>query len=249
MKQASVHPRPSFLDFIRSGLNLNFIVSIDFTASNGDPRNPSSLHYYSQRPTIYEGRGPACCSTCHCRKHAYSEACHLVRDCQEMALCAPGAVADAISAVGGVLEHYDTDQKYPAYGFGAVLPPSAAANHCFPLNGNPSNPEVAGVRGILDAYRHTLSTVRLSGPTLFAPIINAAAQVCAVQAPPLQHHPSGLHSDGDHTCGVPPLIVPPYSAAADCGAAILTARVLCAVDLDRRVNQMSSFAVVHVSSH
>jgi hypothetical protein len=80
-------------------------------------------------------------------------------------------------AVGRVLEHYDTDKQFPAWGFGAALPPNGGVSHCFALNGNPANPEVAGVQGILEAYRHTLSSVRLSGPTLFAPIINAAAQV------------------------------------------------------------------------
>lgn len=61
--------------------------------------------------------------------------------------------ADAISAVGFVLEHYDHDKLFPTYGFGAQLPPTNVVSHCFPLNGNPHNPEVAGVQGILQAYR------------------------------------------------------------------------------------------------
>ncbi|KAH9694195.1 protein bonzai 3 [Citrus sinensis] len=35
----------SFLDYISSGFELNFMVAVDFTASNGNPRNPNSLHY------------------------------------------------------------------------------------------------------------------------------------------------------------------------------------------------------------
>jgi len=35
----------TFLDFIQSGLQLNFTVAIDFTGSNGHPTNPASLHY------------------------------------------------------------------------------------------------------------------------------------------------------------------------------------------------------------
>lgn len=35
----------SFLDYISSGFELNFMVAIDFTASNGDPRLPASLHF------------------------------------------------------------------------------------------------------------------------------------------------------------------------------------------------------------
>uniref|UniRef100_A0AAR2K2M2 Copine-2 n=1 Tax=Pygocentrus nattereri TaxID=42514 RepID=A0AAR2K2M2_PYGNA len=35
----------SFLDYILGGCQLMFTVGIDFTASNGNPREPSSLHY------------------------------------------------------------------------------------------------------------------------------------------------------------------------------------------------------------
>ncbi|KAJ0977682.1 hypothetical protein J5N97_013156 [Dioscorea zingiberensis] len=35
----------NFLDYISSGFELNFMVAIDFTASNGNPRLPDSLHY------------------------------------------------------------------------------------------------------------------------------------------------------------------------------------------------------------
>ncbi len=37
----------SFLDYITGGTNMNLIVAIDLTASNGNPRNPDSLHYFS----------------------------------------------------------------------------------------------------------------------------------------------------------------------------------------------------------
>ena len=36
------------------GCTISFTVGIDFTASNGDPRKPSSLHYYStETPNEY----------------------------------------------------------------------------------------------------------------------------------------------------------------------------------------------------
>ncbi len=35
----------SFMDYIQAGTNLNFSVAIDFTASNGHPRDPNSLHF------------------------------------------------------------------------------------------------------------------------------------------------------------------------------------------------------------
>jgi len=34
-----------FLDFLYSGMNMTLVVGIDFTASNKDPEDPSSLHF------------------------------------------------------------------------------------------------------------------------------------------------------------------------------------------------------------
>ena len=36
---------PSFLDYIDAGLNMNLIIGVDFTGSNGDPKDRGSLHY------------------------------------------------------------------------------------------------------------------------------------------------------------------------------------------------------------
>lgn len=47
----------TFLDYIRSGTQMHFAVAIDFTASNGPPRDPQSLHFldiYGGRPNPYE---------------------------------------------------------------------------------------------------------------------------------------------------------------------------------------------------
>ncbi|CAE1170587.1 Copine-7,Copine-B,Protein BONZAI 1,Copine-3,Copine-A,Copine-8,Copine-E,Copine-9,Copine-D,Copine-2,Nicotinic receptor-associated protein 1,Protein BONZAI 2,Copine-6,Copine-5,Protein BONZAI 3,Copine-4,Copine-1 [Acanthosepion pharaonis] len=45
IKTETIH---SFLDYIKSGrTQLNFTVAIDFTASNGNPTSPTSLHYYN----------------------------------------------------------------------------------------------------------------------------------------------------------------------------------------------------------
>lgn len=35
----------TFLDYIKAGAQLHFVIAIDFTASNGDPAYPDSLHY------------------------------------------------------------------------------------------------------------------------------------------------------------------------------------------------------------
>ena len=47
----------TFLDYIKSGTQMHFAVAIDFTASNGPPRDPQSLHFldiYGGRPNPYE---------------------------------------------------------------------------------------------------------------------------------------------------------------------------------------------------
>jgi hypothetical protein len=46
----------TFLDYISSGFELNFMVAVDFNASNGDPLAPESLHYIdpSGRPNLYQ---------------------------------------------------------------------------------------------------------------------------------------------------------------------------------------------------
>lgn len=44
-KNLNVTQVPTFIDYLRSGLQLNMITAIDFTASNGNPTTPNSLHF------------------------------------------------------------------------------------------------------------------------------------------------------------------------------------------------------------
>jgi len=47
---------PSFLDFVKGGTQVNFTLAIDFTGSNGNPHQSSSLHYRDPtgRPNQYQ---------------------------------------------------------------------------------------------------------------------------------------------------------------------------------------------------
>lgn len=36
---------PTFVDYLRSGWGISLAVAIDFTGSNGDPKNSNSLHF------------------------------------------------------------------------------------------------------------------------------------------------------------------------------------------------------------
>lgn len=91
------------------------------------------------------------------------------------------AYQQALMSICQILEPYDSDNLYPIYGFGAKLRQPdgtySPAQHCFPLYAGGA--EVKGTAGVLQAYREALPVVMLSGPTLFAPLINHAAQLAA----------------------------------------------------------------------
>ncbi|KAL5566191.1 hypothetical protein UlMin_029355 [Ulmus minor] len=137
----------SFVDYISSGFELNFMVAVDFTASNGDRRNPDSLHYIDPFG----------------RLNSYQQ---------------------AIMEVGEVIHFYDSDKRFPAWGFGGRTM-NGGVSHCFNLNGSATSFEVEGVEGIMAAYASSLHNVSLAGPTLFGQVINNAAQIAGDS---LTHH-------------------------------------------------------------
>ncbi|NXX22186.1 CPNE9 protein, partial [Podargus strigoides] len=154
----SVESEFTFVDYIRGGTQLNFTVAIDFTASNGLPSHPTSLHYVSPYQL--------------------------------------SAYALALKAVGEVIQDYDSDKLFPAYGFGAKLPPDGKISHQFPLNNNEDNPSCAGIDGVLESYLQSLRTVQLYGPTNFAPVINQVAGAAAQVTDGSQYHVLLIITDG-----------------------------------------------------
>eukprot|EP01038_Epipyxis_sp_PR26KG_P010276 gene10276-13818_t len=148
---AFIEHHPTFAQFVAGGCEISLIVAIDFTGSNGDPVDPSSLHFVNPMPTpvgTVSTRG--------------------LNEYQQ-----------AILSVGNILEVYDTDKMYPVYGFGAkvTLPDGSYSpcQHAFPIY--PGGLQVHGITGILDAYKECVNKILFSGPTLFAPIINSSAQL------------------------------------------------------------------------
>ncbi|KFK30129.1 hypothetical protein AALP_AA7G220900 [Arabis alpina] len=129
----------TFLEYLASGFELNFMVAIDFTASNGNSRLPDSLCYID--PTG--------------RLNAYLR---------------------AIVEVGEVLQFYDSDKRLLACGFRARVI-DIPVSHCFNLNRSSTYCEVDGTQGIMNAYNGALFNVSSAGPTIFGPLINAAATV------------------------------------------------------------------------
>ena len=123
----------SFVDYLKGGMQINLTVAIDYTESNGDPKDSKSYHYLKDDKTLYE---------------------------------------KAIKACGDIVGYYDSDQKFPAFGFGGKFYGKPNVSHYFPLNRNPENPEIQGINGILKAYREVLNNTKLFGPTYFHYIID-----------------------------------------------------------------------------
>ncbi|CAI0548005.1 unnamed protein product [Linum tenue] len=114
----------TFLDYLRGGYELNFMVAVDFTVF------------------VF------------------------------------ALIRMAILEVGEVLQFYDSDKRFPAWGFGA-RPIDGPVSHCFNLNGSNYNHEVEGLHGILMAYSSALYNVSFAGPTLFGPVITKAATIAS----------------------------------------------------------------------
>ncbi|XP_058232188.1 copine-4 isoform X3 [Hemibagrus wyckioides] len=138
LNQCKIIKMHSFLDYIMGGCQIQFTVAVDFTASNGDPRNSCSLHYI----------------------HPYQ----------------PNEYLKALVAVGEICQDYDSDKMFPAFGFGARIPPDFKVSHDFAVNFNEDNPECVGIQGVVEAYQNCLPKIQLYGPTNIAPIIQKVAQ-------------------------------------------------------------------------
>ena len=53
LQNLKVEKQHSFLEYIFGGCEVDLTLAIDFTLSNGDPRNRSSLHYFDPRQNQY----------------------------------------------------------------------------------------------------------------------------------------------------------------------------------------------------
>ena len=45
-------------------------------------------------------------------------------------------------------------------------------SHCFPLNGNFDEPELNGIKGIIDTYKELQTNVTMAGPTFFSSVLD-----------------------------------------------------------------------------
>lgn len=143
LKEITVTEEITFIDYIKSGTQMHFAVAIDFTASNGPPRDPHSLHFLD----VFGGK--------------------------------PNSYEIALRAVGEIIQQYDSAGMFPAFGFGARIPPSGEVSHQFALNGNPSHPYCSSISEIMTHYRSCLANITLYGPTNFSLVIQHTTQIAA----------------------------------------------------------------------
>lgn len=94
-----------------------------------------------------------------------------------------------IRAIGGALRDFDDDQLIPTYGFGDVNTRQSAV-----FSFLPGDEPVHTLEGVLALYSRIAPHVQLSGPTSFAPLIEAA--IDAVVRSGRQYHILVIIADG-----------------------------------------------------
>jgi hypothetical protein len=86
----------------------------------------------------------------------------------------------SISKICTILSEYDSDQKYPVWGFGGKR--NGKIDHCFRCG---EQEEADGVTGILEAYKQAFKAgIAMSSPTNITEVIRAAgknARKCLVR--------------------------------------------------------------------
>ena len=109
----------------------------------------------------------------------------------------PSDYERAIKECGNILAHYDYDQLFPVYGFGAIINSSdnKLASMCFNLNFE-NDPDIYTIDNIIKTYHDCLKKDKLTfaGPTEFAPIINKV--ISKIEKNQLEYHILMILTDG-----------------------------------------------------
>ena len=77
----------------------------------------------------------------------------------------------AILSCANIMANYDYDQKFPVYGFGAIIKGEKEASMCFNINFK-EDPNIQFVDNIIIEYLKCLDKIDFYHPTNFSPIIN-----------------------------------------------------------------------------
>jgi hypothetical protein len=108
------------------------------------------------------------------------------------------AYTTAMRTVGEILQDYDYDKKIMGLGFGSKVR-GGAVSHCFPLNGDSSNPYCAGVEGLVSSYLDSLNSVSLAEPTQYSQVLSFAAEDARRSSQEVEYTVIMLITDGGVT--------------------------------------------------
>ncbi|XP_031279044.1 E3 ubiquitin-protein ligase RGLG3 [Pistacia vera] len=104
----------------------------------------------------------------------------------------PNPYEQAISIIGRTLSPFDEDNLIPCFGFG-----DATTHDKYVFSFYPNQQYCHGFEEALARYREIVPLLKLSGPTSFAPIIDAAINI--VEASNRQYHVLVIIADGQVT--------------------------------------------------
>ena len=137
----SVTSTPSFISYLRSGMNINLTIGIDFTGSNGTYTDYRSYHYLNNGMNDYE---------------------KAIRSCGDILAYYDDDQLFPCFGFGFTFKNTDLNNnlgrgKYDKFNY--------------PINRNERDPNIHLIDNVLVEYRKFITEIKLSGPTNFAPMI------------------------------------------------------------------------------
>jgi hypothetical protein len=137
----SIMSTPSFISYLRSGMNINLTIGIDFTGSNGTYTDYRSYHYLNNGMNDYE---------------------KAIRSCGDILAYYDDDQLFPVFGFGFLFKNPELNNnlgrgKYDKFNY--------------PINRNESDPNIHLIDNVLVEYRNFITEIKLSGPTNFAPMI------------------------------------------------------------------------------
>mgnify|MGYP002624941853 CR=1 FL=1 len=133
--------QPSFIAYLRSGMNINLTIGIDFTGSNGVYTDSRSLHYLKNGMNDYE---------------------KAIRSCGDILAYYDD---DQLFPVFGFGFQFHQYNKHLSNNLGKYN------YNNYPINCNSIDPNIHLIDNVLQEYRKFITKVKLWGPTYFSPMI------------------------------------------------------------------------------
>ena len=100
-----------------------------------------------------------------------------------------------IKAFGNIASNYDCNQKFPTYGYGALIKGEKEPNMCFNVNFK-EDPEIYTIDNVIKEYRKSFQDLTLAGPTNIYPLIRKVVDNIKNENNPLIYHILLILTDG-----------------------------------------------------